>query len=169
MASFICDKKNLQYILEYTCIYFRHSATQIPGSDQTKAVCCLLALPSNIKVHLMLGEKVAGAAISRYWCILSHTQAQCNQPLWQLHSDFGDWKLLMPGGFWLTLLLSILQELQDLDVQHSERDASIAQALNNVEQQVSSRQVQISALQEESQPNRIALQAERQKVLTYCP
>ena len=67
------------------------------------------------------------------------------------------------------LLLRILQELQELDARHTATDSSIALALSEVDQQVSSRQVQISALQEESKHRCNALQAERQKVLKYFP
>ena len=38
----------------------------------------------------MLSEKVASAAVSPHLYTPSYTQMQCYTPLWQLHSDFGD-------------------------------------------------------------------------------
>ncbi|XP_076464359.1 kinesin-like protein KIF16B isoform X2 [Babylonia areolata] len=57
----------------------------------------------------------------------------------------------------------LLKELHDLDSHHAAADSSMELALSQVDQQLASRQVQISALQEESGHRRKALQEEKQK------
>ncbi|KAL8611043.1 hypothetical protein ACOMHN_042659 [Nucella lapillus] len=57
----------------------------------------------------------------------------------------------------------LLQELQDLDSGHSASDSNLALALSQLDQQLASRHVQITALQEESGHRRKALQDDRQK------
>ena len=57
-----------------------------------------------------------------------------------------------------------MKELHDLDAKHSAADSSFALGLSQLDQQLSSRQVQISALQEQSLQRRKALQDQRTQV-----
>ncbi|XP_070179569.1 kinesin-like protein KIF16B isoform X2 [Littorina saxatilis] len=62
-----------------------------------------------------------------------------------------------------TIKEELKQELQEMTTRHACIESSVAIALSEVEQQVSSRQVQISALQDESEIRRKGLQNERKK------
>ena len=64
----------------------------------------------------MLGEKLARVTVSHY--MLSYMQVQCDLPLWQLHSDFGDF------GTGVCYVTNIAMAESNLDTELSAQQAS---------------------------------------------